>query len=75
MLPAPLMLPAEIHTEYLARTAVDGNQPEQRANHGCFARAIGPKQADGTGGNRNRKVIECPDAAVGLRDTGKFEQH
>ncbi len=74
-LPAYIELPlAKIHAQHFARTAVDWNQPEQRTNHRRFAGAIGPEQTDCAGRYRQREIVECPNAAVQLCNTRKFEQ-
>ena len=74
-LPAEFKLPmAKIHAQHFARTAIDWNQPKQRANHRRFARAIGPEQTDSADRDSHRKIIERPDATVRFRNAYKLEQ-
>ena len=54
---------------------VERDQPQQAADHGRLARAVGPEQADRPLRQRPPRGPQCRDLAVGLRDLAKIEEH
>ena len=67
--PADVELPAaEIHAQHFARARVDGNQPQQRANHRRLAGPLGPSRPTAPVRNSHREVVERSNRAVSLGD-------
>src|SRR5207302_10683130 len=68
-------LSADVLAENLAGARVDGDKPEQRADHRRLPSPIRAEQTDYPLGRLDRKSVQGRDLAVGFGDVVKLEEH
>ncbi len=64
----------DVEAEDLGGTGVEGDEAQERADHGCFAGAVGAEEADGAGRDGDGEIVEGGDGAVGFCDAFELEK-